>query len=79
MRSQTLRKQVGKRIKIARKDAGFTQATFAKKIHSLRPNVANYEVGRVHVPSDVLVKIARTLKVSSDHLLGLNKSGGGTA
>ena len=71
MRSQVLRKQVGKRIRIARKDAGFTQATLAKAIRSLRPNVANYEVGRVYVPSDILARIARTLKVSSDHLLGL--------
>ncbi|MCB7130470.1 MAG: helix-turn-helix transcriptional regulator [Candidatus Brocadiales bacterium] len=66
---------VGSRIRRARQNLGLTQATLAARLGKARVSVANYELGRVQVPGDVLAKIAKNLHVTSDYLLGLAKDG----
>ncbi|KKK70520.1 hypothetical protein LCGC14_2923150 [marine sediment metagenome] len=66
---------VGNRIRRARQNVGLTQAALAARLGRDRVSVANYELGRVQVPGDVLARIAKTLHVTSDYLLGLGKDG----
>ncbi len=61
----------GKRIASIRKSKGMTQVELAKKIGSTQRVVAYYEGETQHIPSNLLVPIAKALKVSVDDLLGL--------
>lgn len=61
---------VGERIKELRNAKRMTQHEFAERINVTKSTVSAYENG-TRLPSyDVLIKIARLFKVSTDHLLG---------
>lgn len=62
---------IGKRIKKARESANMTQAELAEKISSLRETVAYYETGQRDIKTGTLIRLAKTLGVSADYLLGL--------
>lgn len=65
----------GRRIKKARRHLGLRQWELARRLGKARVSVANYELGRVQIPGDVLVGLAKTLRVTTDYLLGLTKDG----
>jgi transcriptional regulator with XRE-family HTH domain len=59
---------IGDRIRLARKDAGLSQADLAVKVGVSQPSVANWESG-VHDPRRLMLgKIAGALKVSPEWL-----------
>ena len=66
---------IGRRIRKARRQRQWTQEKLAARLGKARVSVANYELGRVQIPGDVVAKIAKTLNVTSDYLLGLSKDG----
>ena len=65
-----------KRIKTLRKLRGFTQIELAKRTGLTQRIIAYYEKEVYQIPSDNLIKLAKSLKVSVDELLGLKKING---
>lgn len=64
---------VGERIKELRNARNMTQNEFAERINVTKSSVSAYENG-TRLPSyDVLIKIARLFKVSTDNLLGYSE------
>ena len=61
---------MGERIKQARINAEISQDAFAKKINVTRNAISNYEKNNRRPDIALLVKIADTLNVSYDYLLG---------
>ena len=60
---------LGDRIRVLRKEAGWSQAELADKIGVDPGRVSRYESGRITPSADALVRLAESLNVSIDHLL----------
>lgn len=67
-------KDVGERIRELREEQNLTQEYLANKFHIKRTSYTNYESGRRSVPLDILIKLSKEFKVSTDYILGLSKS-----
>ena len=63
--------QLGLRLAIARKAAGFTQQALADQLDIAQTVIASYETGRRRMPISQLEVFAQVLGVSINHLLGL--------
>jgi len=63
-------KALGRRIAAARKAADLTQVQLAEALGASQQIIASYEVGRRRVPVSLLPKLARTLSVSIEELIG---------
>lgn len=66
-------KTIGERIIEARKLKALTQEQLALKTGINRSTLADYELDRSRIFSDILLRIAIALEVSTDSLLGLEK------
>jgi transcriptional regulator with XRE-family HTH domain len=68
---------IGKRLARIRKERGFTQQELADKIGITRSVIMDYERNRNHMYDEVIIRLAITLGITSDVLLGLKniKSG----
>ena len=63
------RKNLGKKIKLARIELDLNQTQLAKKINAKQKSISRYETG-ISLPSiETLVKIAKVLKKSAGHFL----------
>ncbi len=60
------------RVKELRNSLGINQVEFSKKIGVTKQCVSNWENGYIQPSIDMLIKIAKTFSVSTDHLLGIN-------
>lgn len=60
---------IGNQIKIARETAGLTQERFAELISLGPKNVSDIERGVVGISVGTLIRICKTLSVSSDSIL----------
>jgi transcriptional regulator with XRE-family HTH domain len=69
-----MKETLGKNIHSYRKAAGLTQGELAKKLNVSQEMVALYESGQNNPSVDKLIIIAKTLSVSTDLLLGIDKS-----
>jgi len=65
---------IGQRIAYYRKKKGLTQKELSDKVGIERSLITNYEIGRVRIYDDMIIKIAIALNISSDSLLGLKDS-----
>ena len=63
----------GERIERFRKARGLTQEELAQKIGATQRVIAYYEGETEHLPANLLVPLARALRVSVDELLGLKR------
>ena len=64
----------GNNLKTLRLNAGWTQSQLAQKLGITKSVISAYETG-IHLPSyDILIHIAKIFKVSTDYLLGLEKT-----
>jgi len=63
----------GKRLASVRKSKGITQVELAKKVKTTQRVIAYYEGETDHIPTNLLVPIAKALRVSVDELVGLKK------
>lgn len=63
---------LGKRIKLLRKNAGFSQERFAEILGVSRTAVAKWENGYSEPTLHNIVSISEMLGVSSDYLLGIS-------
>ena len=61
---------MGERIADARKGLGMTQAQLADELGVAQQVVASYEVGRHRVPASFLPRLARTLAIPVEELIG---------
>lgn len=64
-----LYRELGKRLRAARRDAELTQAALAQRIGVSRTSVTNVEQGNQHIPIHVLYQLAGALGVSPASLL----------
>ncbi len=64
---------IGTRIKDLRNARRMTQAEFAERINVTKSTVSAYENGTRFPSYDVLIRIARLFKVSTDNLLGYSE------
>ena len=62
---------LGKRIALLRKERGFTQVELAEKLNVIQAIISDYERGRLRPHPDMLVRLAATLDVTTDTLLGV--------
>ena len=65
---------LGKRIRLAREIAGFTQENLAEAVDVSRTAVARWESGDIVPNLQHIVDIAMLLNVSTDYLLGVKGS-----
>ena len=61
----------GRRLTQIRRARNVTQVQLAEHLGISQGNVSLYERGVVRIPTDLLVKLAEFLRVTSDELLGL--------
>lgn len=64
---------IGTRIANIRKKLGLTQNDLAERIGIQRTQVTDYEIGRLHLSDEMVIRFAIALSVSSDQILGLKK------
>lgn len=69
----------GKRIAAFRKQKGITQEELALKAGTTQRVIAYYEGETQHIPANLLLPIAKALKISIDELVGLKKEDAGSA
>ena len=65
---------IGKRIRLAREIAGFTQENLAEAVDVSRTAVSRWESGDIVPNLQHIVDIAMLLNVSTDYLLGVRRS-----
>jgi transcriptional regulator with XRE-family HTH domain len=63
-------KELGARIAQLRREQNLTQQQLADLLGTAQQQVASYEVARLKVPASMLPKLARTLGVSLEALIG---------
>jgi transcriptional regulator with XRE-family HTH domain len=67
---------VGQRLACLRKQRGLTQVQLAEKIGIIQALVSAYELDRLRLNADMLVRFTQALRVSADEILGLKKPKG---
>jgi transcriptional regulator with XRE-family HTH domain len=63
-------KQLGARIARLRHDAGMTQQQLGDLLNITQQQVASFEIGRRRVPVSLLPRLARTLAITVESLIG---------
>ena len=63
--------KIGARLKDARLHRGIQQKDLAAQLGLEQSALSRYERGEMRLPSSLLARIARALKVTSDEILGL--------
>lgn len=61
-----------RRIRDLREDHDLTQKEMAKNLNCSQQVYSNYELGQRDIPTDILIKLAKFYKVSTDYILGLS-------
>ena len=70
-KSRSREESVGERLRRLRRSQGVTQVELAKKLGTIQAVVSDYERGKLRLHSQVIVDIAKALRISTDELLGL--------
>ncbi len=73
---QVLKIEVGKRLKEARKEAGYTQKQVAEKMGTVQSAYIKYELGILELDYGKLVFLCKLFDVSADYILGLEDENG---
>ena len=60
-----------RRIRDLREDADLRQQDLADYLQCTQVSYSHYELGKRDIPTEVLVRLARFYKTSTDYLLGL--------
>ena len=61
------------RLKDLREDNDLKQKELAEYLHIKQNTYSQYENGQRQLPIDILIKLAKYYKVSTDYILGLSK------
>lgn len=70
---EDLKKQIGERLKIERKNKGYTQAQVAKLMYMTQQQYSRFENGMFELSYSQLYFLAQLYDVSLDYLFGLSK------
>lgn len=62
---------VYKRIRDLREDKDLTQKEVSKALNCSQQVYSNYELGQRDIPTDILIKLSKFYKVSTDYILGI--------
>lgn len=62
------------RLKDLREDHDLSQQSVADYLRMKQPQYSRYERGLRDIPTDVLIRLARLYKTSTDYLLGLTNN-----
>ena len=62
------------RLKDLREDFEYSQSYVADYLNIKQPQYSRYERGLRDVPTDVLIRLARLYKTSTDYILGLTNN-----
>ena len=68
--------EVGKRLKEARKNAGYTQKQVAEKMGTVQTAYIKYENGRLELDYQKIYFLCKLFDISADYLLGLEDESG---
>ena len=68
-KEQDFYRDVGQRVRNARKKSGMTQQSLASKVFLSRASITNLEMGRQKLMLHTLVEIASELRVAPDDLI----------
>ena len=60
---------IGEKLKLRRKKAGFTQEQVAEKMHITRQTLSNWEVGKYFPDIDSIITLSQIYNLSLDELL----------
>lgn len=60
-----------RRIRDLREDADLRQQDLADYLQCTQVSYSHYELGKRDIPTEVLVRLARFYKTSTDYILGL--------
>ncbi|MBO5364033.1 MAG: helix-turn-helix transcriptional regulator [Clostridia bacterium] len=60
-----------RRIRELREDRDFTQTDLAKYLNCSQVCYSHYELGKRDIPTEVLIKLSRFYKTTTDYILGL--------
>ena len=64
------KKTISKRIKRLRQIRGLTQMYVSKTISVPQPSLADYEIGRIRVPLEIVLKLCNLYKINIDKIIG---------
>ena len=64
---------IGKRIARIRKSKNLTQKELAQKIGITRSRLSKYEIDKIHLLDEIVIRFAIALDVSSDEILRLKE------
>ena len=67
-------KELCENIKWLREDRGITQLELAKYLNVTQTTYSKYELEKINISIDILVKLADYFEVSLDYLVGRNKN-----
>ncbi len=62
------------RIRDLREDKDLTQKQVAEILNCSQQVYSNYELGQRDIPTDILIKLSRFYKVSTDYILGISNN-----
>ena len=62
------------RIKDLREDNDYSQDYVAKYLKMKQPQYSRYERGIRDIPTDILIKLAKLYKTSTDYILGITNN-----
>lgn len=62
------------RLKNLREDNDLLQSQIAQVINISQTNYSKYELGKINIPIDTLIKLANYYNTSTDYILGLTDS-----
>ncbi len=66
-----LKKEVGERLKQARRDAGYTQAHVAELLHMTQQQYSRFENGVFELDYNRIVALCKLYDISADYLFNL--------
>lgn len=69
-----LSQSIGENISRIRKSRGLTQIELGELIGINQYQISDYEIGRLHLSDEMIIRFAKALKTSSDEILGLKDS-----
>ena len=61
-----------RRIRDLREDHDLTQRQLAEALHCSQQVYSNYELGQRDIPTDILIKLSKFYRVTTDYILGLS-------
>lgn len=69
-----LSQSIGQNIARIRKSRGLTQIELGNIIGINQYQISDYEIGRLHLSDEMIIRFAKALKTTSDDILGLKES-----